>query len=674
MTAGKRLYQYALTSKKTILFALALLTVSVAAGLTGPFIAMTIIDRHITGIDEPWYETTEQAKAVEYNGTWYIRETYMPDDAPREHEVQIAQVGLTFVFTEEPLPMDGAKSYNDGVLRVTVGDDMYETEAVPLTTQEVMAFFTPEIRPIVQLLLFYFGLMVVASFFQYGQRFYLQKAANRIIQRLRIDLFNHLSRLPVRFFDNMPAGKVVSRITNDTEAIRELYVAVLANFFTSIIYMIGIYIAMFLLDVRLAFICLGLIPILVLWIVLYRKYASAINHRIRSKISEINASMNENIQGMSIIQAFVREKDSADTFDRLNDSHYRDQVKLLRLNALTGHNLSWVLRNLVFVGLIWSIAGTSLGVGNALTLGVLYAFVDYVNRLFEPVNRIVHQLPNLEQARVAGERVFELMDKEGTEVSDETIPRPKGDVVFDNVSFAYKEDEKVLKNLTFHAKPGQTIGLVGHTGSGKSSIMNLLFRFYDCDDGQIRIDGQDIKEISPQALRQHMGIVLQEPYLFTGTVASNLSLSNPAITREAMEEALRLVDGEHVFADLEQGLDEEVKEKGSTLSSGQRQLISFARALVADPAILVLDEATSNIDSETEAIIQRGLEALKRGRTTFVIAHRLSTIKNADQILVLDKGKIIESGTHDELMERDGAYAQMYHLQNQERSAASTAG
>lgn len=472
----------------------------------------------------------------------------------------------------------------------------------------------------------------------------------------------------------MPAGKVVSRITNDTEAIRELYVAVLANFFTSIIYMIGIYIAMFLLDVRLAFICLGLIPILVLWIVLYRKYASAINHRIRSKISEINASMNENIQGMSIIQAFVREKDSADTFDRLNDSHYRDQVKLLRLNALTGHNLSWVLRNLVFVGLIWSIAGTSLGAGSALTLGVLYAFVDYVNRLFEPVNRIVHQLPNLEQARVAGERVFELMDKEGTEVSDETIPRPKGDVVFDNVSFAYKENEKVLKNLTFHAKPGQTIGLVGHTGSGKSSIMNLLFRFYDSDEGQIRIDGQDIKEISPQALRQHMGIVLQEPYLFTGTVASNLSLSNPAITREAMEEALRLVDGEHVFADLEQGLDEEVKEKGSTLSSGQRQLISFARALVADPAILVLDEATSNIDSETEAIIQRGLEALKRGRTTFVIAHRLSTIKNADQILVLDKGKIIESGTHDELMEQEGAYAQMYYLQNQEKSTASTAG
>ncbi|GIP32014.1 ABC transporter ATP-binding protein [Paenibacillus sp. J2TS4] len=669
MKVGARLVRYALTSKITILVALFLLTLSVAAELTGPLIAKTIIDRHVTGIEEPWYPTAAGEQAVSFRGQRYTRESNLPAGSDKTNPVQIAQVGRSFIFSEKPIPLNGNRIFEDGRLMVTQGSVRHETEATLLSAAEVMAFYAPEVAPIARLLSFYIALILISSFFQFGQRFYLQKAANRIIQRLRTDLFNHLSRLPVRFFDNLPAGKVVSRVTNDTEAIRELYVAVLANFFSSGIYMTGIYVALFLLDARLAFICLGLLPLLAAWIVLYRKFASFYNHRIRSKISEINASLNENIQGMSIIQAFRREEQHKQEFRQLNDEHYHYQNKLLRLNALTSHNLSYMLRQLIFVCMIWYIGGTTAGIGQVLTLGVLYAFVDYVNRLFEPIKQIVNQLANLEQALVAGERVFEFMDKDGEEVVDQSIDRPQGEVVFHHVSFGYKPDEYVLKNLSFTARAGETIALVGHTGSGKSSIMNLLFRFYDCQHGEITIDGKDIKTIPRQALREHMGIVLQEPYLFTGTIASNISLDDPRISREQMEEAMRLVGSEQIFAQLEQGLDEEVQEKGSTLSSGQRQLISFARALVVNPAILVLDEATANIDTETEAVIQQGMEALKSGRTTFIIAHRLSTIQNADKIIVLNQGQIIEQGNHQQLMKLNGEYAQMYRLQQQSHTA-----
>ncbi|MEY8749966.1 ABC transporter ATP-binding protein [Alkalicoccobacillus gibsonii] len=669
MSTEKRLYQYALTSKNTIIIALLLLSVSVAASLTGPFIAKTIIDNHISSIDEAWYVTDSGGQSVEYAGTTYTRSGNLTAAEQTGEPIYIHQDGLDFYVTSTPLP-DGEVVYQDDVLQVTNSDGIFEAAAQTLSTDQVMAFYQPEIQPIIMLLGLYLALIVGSSFFQYGQRYLLQKSANRIIQRIRTDAFNHLSRLPVRFFDHLPAGKIVSRVTNDTEAIRELYMTVLANFFSSAISIIGVYIALFLLDVRLGLITLVLLPILYLWMKLYRKYSVDYNRNIRSKISEINAAMNENIQGMPIIQAFNREKQQATEFERLNKEHYGFQTNMLRLNSLTSHNLTGVLRNLVFVALIVVIMGGAGGGGwsSFLTLGVIYAFVDYVNRLFEPVSQIVNQLANLEQARVSGDRVFELMDKDGTDVDDSAIERPRGEVAFNHVSFAYKDEEYVLKDLTFQAAPGETIALVGHTGSGKSSIMNLLFRFYDCQKGEILIDGKSTKDISPQGLREHMGIVLQEPYLFTGTIASNVAMENPDITREQIERAIDLVGGTELFKSLPNGLDEVVQEKGNTLSSGQRQLISFARALVADPAILVLDEATSSIDTETEGLIQKGMESLKTGRTTFIIAHRLSTIQDADQILVLNRGEIIEQGNHEELMRLDGSYAQMYRLQKNEAS------
>jgi ATP-binding cassette subfamily B protein len=298
-----------------------------------------------------------------------------------------------------------------------------------------------------------------------------------------------------------------------------------------------------------------------------------------------------------------------------------------------------------------------------ISAGMLYAFVDYTTRLFNPITGIVNQFAQLERSLVAGTRVFQLLDETGEEVKDERMKRYEGNVEFQDVSFAYKADEYVLKNLNFVANKGETVALVGHTGSGKSSIMNLLFRFYDPSKGRILIDGIDITTLPRQTIRDHMGIVLQDPYLFSGTIESNVSLSDPRITRETVEAALEAVGGERVLKNLEKGLDEPVIEKGSTLSSGQRQLVSFARALAFDPAILILDEATSNIDTETEEIIQHAMDVLKKGRTTFIIAHRLSTIKNADRILVLDRGEIVESGSHDELIQLQGRYEQMYKLQ-----------
>jgi ATP-binding cassette, subfamily B, multidrug efflux pump len=663
MTVGKRLLQYALLYKKIIVAALLMLTVSVAADLAGPFIAKKMIDDHILGIETAWYQTEKGNDAVQYQGNWYKREKYFADTEVKGKEVQILSVGREFYFVDESVSESGERTMKNGQLVITKGDASTSYDAEKITAAQLIDFYNPEIPRIITLLALYFGLLVAASFFQYGQGFYLKKAANRVIQKMRSDIFEHIQRLPIRYFDNLPAGKVVARITNDTEAIRELYVTVLSTFFTSAIYITGIYIALFILDVKLAAICLLLLPIIAVWMVLYRKYASKYNHIIRTKVSDINAMINESIQGMNIIQAFRREQKSQDEFEELNETHYKYQNKLLSLNSMTSHNLVGVLRNITFVAFIWYFGGSAIGTDAVVSLGVLYAFVDYINRLFQPVTGIVNQLANLEQALVAGERVFELLDEKGTNVEDERMQRYKGDVAFKNVFFGYKEKEYVLKDISFSAKQGETVALVGHTGSGKSSIMNLLFRFYDCNEGEILIDGQNIKDIPYQAIREHMGIVLQDPYLFTGTIASNVSLNNPRISRGKVEAALNAVGAEKVFRNLENGYDEPVIEKGSTLSSGQRQLISFARALAFDPAILILDEATSSIDTETEAMIQEAMEVLKQGRTTFIIAHRLSTIKNADQIIVLDKGTIVEKGSHDELMELKGRYYQMYELQ-----------
>lgn len=664
-STGKRLVQYALHYKKMIILALVMLTFAVAAELTGPFIAKKMIDDHMMGIQSPWVEVTNKDdSAVTYNDRHYKREDYLSqEDTLGEGEMEIIQVGRSFYTTEKHITFTGEASISGNTLTISSGEKAETYQVDKLNQKELLAFYQPEISPIILLLSLYVGLLFIAAIFQYGKSLLLQKAANRIIQKMRTDVFEHIQRVPITYFDNRPAGKIVSRVTNDTEAIRELYVKVLASFFTSGIYMTGIFVALFFLHVKLALITMLLIPIIFIWIIVYRKMASKYNHLIRTRVSDINGMINESIQGMTIIRAFRRKKETLNEFETLNEEHFTYQNKLLSLNSLTSHNLVAVLRNIAFVVLIWYFGGQSISGSGIISVGLLYAFVDYLNRLFQPVTDIVNQLAQLEQARVSSERVFQLLDEKGEEVEVKEIPRYEGNVKFEDVSFSYNGENDVLKSISFEARKGETVALVGHTGSGKSSIINLLFRYYDINRGKITIDDNDITKLPRQQLRQHMGIVLQDPFLFTGTIESNVSLENQEITKEKVHKALQDVGAEKFIKQLTNQYEEPVLEKGSTLSSGERQLISFARALAYDPAILILDEATANIDTETEAMIQRALNIVKKGRTTFIIAHRLSTIREADQILVLDHGEIVERGSHEQLLNQKGKYYQMYQLQ-----------
>lgn len=686
MKVGKRLFQYAWKFKRGFILAILMLGITVAAELTGPFIAKTMIDTHILGIEKKWYQLTSNdtanSKAVSFRDKMYVREDNLAPDEVRGSEAAVLQVGRQFVLVDSAVERSGvrklAASDQEGIGTLTVtnanGEDSVQYPAQIITSSELYEFYRPQVNGVIMLMALYIGMLLFASVFQYGQQYLMQISANRVIQKMRVDVYQQIHRMPVNYFDNLPAGKVVSRVTNDTEAIKDLFVSVLTNFISGFITILGVFIALFLLDVRLALSCLVIVPILYLWITGYRKLATKYNQVIRSRLSDMNGMLNESIQGMPIIRAFRRQKETTREFESYNQDYFKYKSKMLKLDSFTSHNLVGLLRNVAFTFIIWYFGGASLGVGTVLSVGVIYAFVDYLNRLFSPITGIVNQLAQLEQARVSAQRVFELIDEPGQDVDKGTLPRYKGNVKFDNVWFAYKEDEYVLKDISLEAKQGQTVALVGHTGSGKSSIMNVLFRFYDATKGKITVDGTDITSIPKQKLRQHMGIVLQDPFLFTGTIANNVSLNDPSISREKVEKALRDVGADKVLANLPQGFDEPVLEKGSTLSAGQRQLISFARALAFDPAILILDEATASIDTETEAVIQEALNVVKKGRTTFIIAHRLSTIRSADQILVLHRGEIVERGTHESLMAERGRYYGMYQLQQGQSVQGDGAG
>ncbi|SMF82132.1 ATP-binding cassette, subfamily B [Paenibacillus uliginis N3/975] len=660
---AKRLFRYALTAKGTFIAALIMLAIGVAAELAGPFIAKNMIDNHVLGIEKPYYETTSAEQAASYNGKYYKRGDRFKEGESQGQEVRILQAGKSFYFiNEQVVRAEGERTFRDGTMTITYGSESAQYPAGKLSTSELFAFYEPELPDIYKLVGLFLIAILVSMITVFAKTYWLQSSANRVIQKLRTDVYAHIQRLPVHFFDNLPAGKVVSRVTNDTEAVKDLFVAVLSNFASGIIYITGVYAALFLLDVKLGLISLFVIPMLIIWTVLYRKFATKYNVIIRSRLSEINAIINESIQGMPIIRVFRRQKATQEEFEALNEDYMAHQNKMLNLNSLTTHNLVNVLRNISLVVILWYFGAASLDGTGIVSIGVLYAFVDLMGRMFQPITGMVNQLAALDSSIVSAKRVFELMDETGERVTDGSMPRYLGNVEFKNVSFAYKKDY-VLKDISFEAKQGQTVALVGHTGSGKSSIINLLFRFYDPQKGTITIDGQPVTDIPKQWLRQHMGIVLQDPYLFTGTIASNVSLGDAEITREQVNKALSDVGADRLLAHLPQGFDEPVIEKGSTLSAGQRQLISFARALAFNPAILILDEATANIDTETEALIQDALEVLKKGRTTFIIAHRLSTIRSADQILVLHQGEIVEKGSHDDLMELRGRYYKMYQLQ-----------
>lgn len=665
----KRLFQYAWSRKKALFIGFICLMIAVALELAGPFIAKIVIDDHILGVEGTWYEVEEADRTTAtYNDRLFKREDRLTEEEVTTSHVTLLQIGTSYYIVKGDVPLQGKREVDEDVIHITQQDDSFTVEADKLSLAEMTPFFQPETRPIFLLLGLYMLLLVIAGFFQFAQTFILQKTSNQIVQTMRNDLFAHTQRLPMDYYVHTPAGSVVSRITNDTEAIRDLYERVLSIILSSIIYMGGIFVALFLLDTKLALFCLFVIPLIYGWMQLYKHFGSKYNTVIRSTISKINGNINESIQGMPIIQAFRQEKRVSDQFEELNERHFTFQRKLVRLSALTSFNLVTVFRNITFVIFIWYFGSRSLDVSGMISIGVLYAFVDYITRLFEPVTNIVNQLPLIEQARVAGRRIFALMDRKPEQMDHSPIEKYVGKVEFDAVTFAYDGKQNVLNDISFTIHPGETAAFVGHTGSGKSTIMNTLFRFYDPQHGEVRIDDQSIHGLSRQQVRSHMGIVLQDPFLFSGTILSNITMDDPRITKEKAIEALHAVGADQFISMLPKKYDEPVSEGGGTFSLGERQLLSFARALAFDPAILILDEATANIDTETENVIQQALEVVKENRTTLVIAHRLSTIQQADQIFVLDHGTIKERGMHDTLLKQRGYYYAMHQMQQGKRA------
>ncbi|WP_437435463.1 ABC transporter ATP-binding protein [Fictibacillus arsenicus] len=513
----------------------------------------------------------------------------------------------------------------------------------------------------------YIGLIVLSAIVNYIQFVLFQSVALDIIQTLRIQVFSKVHSLGLKFFDRTPVGSLVSRITNDTEAVKDLYVSVLSTFVQNIVFLFGIFGFMFYLNVKLAVFCLGILPFIIYIMWLYRKYSSKSFYEMREKLSQLNAKLNESLQGMSIVQVFNQQKRLREEFAKVNNEHNDAQMKNIKYNGLLLRPAVDLIYMLALL-MILSFFGIK-SFNSAVEIGVIYAFINYLDRFFEPVNMMMMRLSIFQQAVVSAGRVFTVMDE--TELAP--VKRDKvqldpvignGKIEFKDVTFSYDGEQEVLKNISFTANPGETVALVGHTGSGKSSIINLLMRFYDVEKGEILIDDIPLSHFENDELRKKVGLVLQDPFLFVGDIAQNIRLYNKEITDEDVKEAAQFVQASSFIEKLPQEYNTILGERGAAFSSGQRQLISFARTMAFSPRILILDEATANIDTETEEEIQLALHKMRSGRTTIAIAHRLSTIQDAELILVLHKGEIVERGTHQELLMQRGLYHKMFLLQH----------
>ena len=513
------------------------------------------------------------------------------------------------------------------------------------------------------LLALYYGLFLLRVLFTFLGKYFFACVAQSVVRDLRQESFANIQRLQMAYFDKTPAGAIVSRLTNDTQAVADMFSEIFSNFLSSLLILVVTLSAMFALNWQLTLMIALFLPLMAASILLYQHLSNRQLKQVRNKLSDLNVKLSESIEGMRIIQAFGQEKRLLREFEEINGQHLGFTNRYLNINSLFLRPAMSLLKILAYgviltyFGLTWQVAG--------ITAGIMYAFIQYVNQLFNPLIDVMQNYSVLQTSMVAAERVFEIMDRTDYEPDQANLNLQiqDGSIEFKHVSFSYDGKRDVLQDISFSVKKGQTIAFVGSTGSGKSSIINLFLRFYEFERGEILIDGRDIKDYSQAELRRKIGLVLQDPFLYHGTVASNIKLYQEQLTREEIIEAAKFVDAHGFISQLPQGYDAPVTERGATFSSGQRQLLAFARTIATKPKILILDEATANIDSETEELIQASLRKMRRGRTTIAIAHRLSTIQDADCIYVLDKGCIIESGSHEELLAQDGTYKKMYQLQ-----------
>ena len=512
---------------------------------------------------------------------------------------------------------------------------------------------------------------VVSSILQYTQSVVFQINALKVVHDIRSILFAHVLKLPMRYFDSEPTGRLVSRITNDSEVLRQMFVGVIPSILQAFFRVAGIFFAMALLDVRLMLMTLLLIPAMLFAIRVYQKISHPIVHAVRGQLANINTRLNESLNGMRIIQAMGQEEHLQQQFDKDNEQWARQKHRNINADSLLLMPFTHLL-NAIALAVVVAWFGYQSGF-NAIEIGTLYAFINYLGRFFEPFRQITMQMSHLQQSVVASERLFEVLDeKPETEQQQQQSAAEisKGKLEFRHVSLSYDAKNQALDDVSFTVNPGQFTAIVGHSGSGKSSVINLLMRFYEHQQGEVLIDGKPLGKLDENTLRQGLGLVFQEPYIFSGSLSENISLNHSDISEDQVRKAAEKVHANHFIERLEGSYDHEPGSGGQALSTGERQLLSFARTIAQNPKILLLDEATANIDGETEHAIKEALITLREGRTTIAVAHRLSTIQDADQILVMNKGKIVQRGTHQALLQQQGHYQDLYLAQQTEEQLA----
>ncbi|CTG37895.1 ABC transporter, ATP-binding/permease protein [Streptococcus pneumoniae] len=514
----------------------------------------------------------------------------------------------------------------------------------------------------VTVLLVYYGLYILQTVVQYVGNLLFARVSYSIVRDIRRDAFANMEKLGMSYFDKTPAGSIVSRLTNDTETISDMFSGILSSFISAVFIFLTTLYTMLVLDFRLTALVLLFLPLIFLLVNLYRKKSVKIIEKTRSLLSDINSKLAENIEGIRIIQAFNQEKRLQAEFDEINQEHLVYANRSVALDALFLSPAMSLLKLLGYAVLMayFGYRGFSIGI----TVGTMYAFIQYINRLFDPLIEVTQNFSTLQTAMVSAGRVFALIDERTYEPLQENgqAKVQEGNIRFEHVCFSYDGKHPILDDISFSVNKGETIAFVGHTGSGKSSIINVLMRFYEFQSGRVLLDDVDIRDFSQEELRKNIGLVLQEPFLYHGTIKSNIAMYQET-SDEQVQAAAAFVDADSFIQELPQGYDSPVSERGLSFSTGQRQLLAFARTVASQPKILILDEATANIDSETESLVQASLAKMRQGRTTIAIAHRLSTIQDANCIYVLDKGRIIESGTHEELLALGGTYHKMYSLQ-----------
>ncbi len=663
----------------------------VITDLARPYLMKVAIDDHINGLNRPMITAPaeqsdllkDQGKPFEVGTQAYVR---LPQGSELEQlpagteAVQIVEIhGEPYLIRGgwlEDQAIASASVVNDNG-RVSVKTDQMAYPAELLTNETIDEFHEKDIRGFLVLGVLFLSAVLIGSVLNYLQTNFLQYTGQHIIYKIRQQLFVHLSRMSSSYFDRNPVGRLVVRVTQDTESLNQLYSQVVVNLVKDIIILIGVLGIMFHLNVRLTLLMLVVMPLLFGMTFWYRMVVREAQRTMRLLLARLNSFLAENLSGIRITQMFIREQKQWEQFDDLNTQHYKAGMRGTVINSVFQPAIGF-LGNLAIALLIWY-GGASVLEGS-ITFGIVYAFTHYARQFFNPLMSLAEKYNQIQTAMVGAERIFDMLGEKPAIVdSENTKPLPsavRGEIVFENVWFAYNEEEWVLRDVSFRIEPGQTIAFVGATGAGKSSIIQLINRFYDIQKGTIKLDGIDIKDIPLEQLRRTVSIVQQDVFLFTGDIASNIRLNESSISNEQVKEAARMVNMTSFIDKQPLGFATRLGERGVNLSLGQRQLLSFARAVVFKPEILILDEATSNIDTETELVVQDALKSISKNRTTLIVAHRLSTIQHADQIIVMHKGKVREIGNHYQLLAVKGYYFRLFELQykdqRSDREAAAT--